>query len=260
MFFGDPYVDALGDGEGVVAGFRHVRKEFAHLLGRLDVELIHHELHAARILDRLARPDAQQHVVRLRVGPVEVVRIVRGDERQIHLAGKLDQPVVDDVLLRDAVPHHFDVEAIAEDVDKRPRGALRALVVVAQQGLRDQRRHTSGKNDQPVVMAGQKIHVDARLVVVAFEKPLRDERHEIPIADDIGCQQRDVGFVAHRAVEAAARRDIRFTPDDRNERMLVGRVIELHRPEHHAVIRQRDAGRTAVGRAAAQILDAASSI
>ena len=198
--------------------------------------------------------------MRLRVCPVEVVRVVRSDERQVHLPSELDEALVDDVLFRNAVAHNFDIKAIAENVDELARSLLRAFVIVAQKRLRAERRHTAREHDQPIVMPGQEIHVDARLVVITLEEPLRDQRDQIAIPDDIGRQQRDVGFIPHRAVEAAARCDVCFAADDRDERMLVGRIIELHRPKHHAVIRQGDPRCAAVGRAAAQILDAASSI
>ena len=70
---------------------------------------------------------------------------------------------------------------------------------------------------KPSVVLRQQIHVDPRLVVVALEEALGDQRDEIAVADQVGRQQRDVRLVAHGAVEAAARRDVGFAPDDRRQ-------------------------------------------
>ena len=73
LLLGDLDVDSLDDLERVVARFRHVREEFAHLERRLDVEFVRHEFHAARVLHGFARADTEQHVVRLRVPLVEII-------------------------------------------------------------------------------------------------------------------------------------------------------------------------------------------
>ena len=64
----------------------------------------------------LPGPDAQQHVVRLRVAAREVVRVVGRDQRQVQLAGDRDQAVVDDVFFGHPVAHELDVEPVAEDL------------------------------------------------------------------------------------------------------------------------------------------------
>ena len=87
LLLGDRDVDPIGDRQRVVAGLGNVGEEFAHLLGRLDVELVGQELHPARVLDRLAGSDAEQDVVRLCVIPTQVVRIVGGHQRQVQLGG-----------------------------------------------------------------------------------------------------------------------------------------------------------------------------
>jgi isochorismate hydrolase len=68
--------------ERVVAGVGHVGEEFAHLRGRLHVELVGHELQPALVGDGLAGADAEQHVVRLRVAAPEIVRVVGRDQGQ----------------------------------------------------------------------------------------------------------------------------------------------------------------------------------
>ena len=56
-------------------------------------------------------------------------------------------------------------------------------------------------------MLRQQLEIDPRLVIVAFEEALRDQRDEVAIADEIGGQQRDVGLFARRCG-----RDVRAAP------------------------------------------------
>ena len=160
----------------------------------------------------------------------------------IQLARDADQARVDDVLLGHAVAHHFDVEPVAEDVDVGLGVLDRGRVVVFEQRRGDHARHAAREHDQAVVVLGQQIQVDARLVIVAFEKALGDQRGEVPVADQVGRQQRDVGLFADRAVEAAARGDVGLAADDRGQAGVPGGVVELHGAVHHAVVGQRDGG------------------
>ena len=109
-------------------------------------------------------------------------------------------------------------------------------------------------------MLREQIEIDARLVVVAFEKALGDQRREIAVADEVGSQQRHVRFVAHGPVEASARRDVRLAADDRREPCIARCVVKLHRAVHDAVVGQGDAGRAVLGRAAAKAIDAARAV
>ncbi len=212
------------------------------------------------ILNRLAGPDAEQHVVRGASALFKIVRVVGRDERQVHLASELDQAVVELLLLLDAVTHDLDVEAVAEDVAVDLGGLLGPLVVVVQQRLRAQARHAAGEDDEAVVMLGQQIEVDPRLVIVALQEALRDQRDEVAVADQVGGQQRHVRLVADGAVEPPARRDVGLAADDRHERVLAGGVVELHGAEHDAVVGQGDAGGAVLRGALAERVDATSSV
>ena len=151
------------------------------------------------VRDGLAGADAEQHVVRRARPSVEVVRVVGGDERQVHLARDPNEPVVDRLLLRHAVAHDFDVEAIAEDVDDTSCASLqRRLVVVRAARLRRTSPDMQPESTiKPVVVLREQVEVDPRLVVVALEEAFRDQRDEVAVADEVGGQQRDVRLVAH---------------------------------------------------------------
>ena len=156
--------------------------------------------------------------------------------------------------------HDLKVEAIAENLAIHLRSLLRALVVVAQEWLRAQARHAARKHDQAFVVFCQKVEVDPRLVVVALEEALGNERDQIAVADQVRSQERNVGFLARRSVEAAARRQIGFATDDRHELVVARGVVELERPEHNAVIGEGDARRALVGGAPAQRIHATCAI
>ena len=195
-----------------------------------------------------------------RVAFVEVVRIVGRDQRDVQLAGDLDQALVDDLFFRHPVTHHFDVEAISEDLFEDLRVLLRGRVVVLEQGRGDQTGHAARKDDEALVVLGQQVQIDPGLIVVALQEALGDERGQIPVADQIGRQQGDVGLVADRPVEPAARSDVGLASDDRGQLMVAGLVVELHRAVHDAVIGQRDRPGAALIRALAERFDAACPV
>src|SRR5581483_6548861 len=73
---------ALGDLQGADEGVRGIGEVRRHLVGGLEVELVGLEAPAARVLERVARLDAEQRLVRARVLVAQVVHVARGDERQ----------------------------------------------------------------------------------------------------------------------------------------------------------------------------------
>ena len=81
-------VAAVGDLERAPHRVLVPGKVERHLLGRLEVELVGAELPVVRVLQRVARLDAEERLVRVGVGGVEVVDVARRDERQAALGGE----------------------------------------------------------------------------------------------------------------------------------------------------------------------------
>jgi hypothetical protein len=79
---------ALGDCQGVVAGFRQVGEHFAHLLRRLEI-VLGRKPAAVRVLDVRALLDAEQHVVRRVHRRFGIVHVVGADDRQALVIGKV---------------------------------------------------------------------------------------------------------------------------------------------------------------------------
>ncbi len=67
------------------ADLRCILKQPLHLLRALDVELLRVELEALRIVHRVRGLHAQQHLVRARVLVLDVVRVVRRNQRNVQV-------------------------------------------------------------------------------------------------------------------------------------------------------------------------------
>ena len=82
----------------------------------------------------------------------------------------------------------------------------------------------------------QQLHVDARLVIIAFDEARGAELDEVLVTLLGFAQQNQVRASARRAVETAARRNIDLAPDHRMDSRLVAGLIEIHHAVHHAVV------------------------
>ena len=109
---GELEVAHLGDVERARDGVGRVGENLRHLFGRADVPLRAAEAHAVRVVDGLARADAEHHVVRLVVVAEEVVRVVGGDERDTRLLREFDEVFVDSDLVVELMILDFE-EVIA---------------------------------------------------------------------------------------------------------------------------------------------------
>ena len=130
----DVDVAALGDFQRGVTGTGDVREEFAHLLRRLEIHL-RRVAHPVLIDQQVTGADADHHVVRLVVGAVEEVHVVRGHRLEPEFRGELEQAGSDDALRHlQAVVVDFHVNVfLAVDVHQlRHRFAGLFLIAGAQ--------------------------------------------------------------------------------------------------------------------------------
>ena len=112
-------VAALGNEQRVLQRVGDVLEDNAHLLGRLQEELIAVVAQALRIVDGLARADTEQDVVRLMIALLQIMDVVGADKRKIQLACERQDPLVDDLLFLDALVLHLEEEIVLpEDVAK----------------------------------------------------------------------------------------------------------------------------------------------
>ena len=95
-------VAALGDLESPLDGGRVVVEDLPHLVAVLHVEALAVELEALRVVEVGGGTDAEQRIVMGMVFVLEVVRVVRGDERDVQAGGHLDELGVHLILGGDA--------------------------------------------------------------------------------------------------------------------------------------------------------------
>ena len=90
-------------------------KERPHLRLGLDVRFLAGEAEPLGIIEVAAGADREQDVVRFRVFPLEVVRIVGGDDTEAELAPESEHALGDRPFLGDAVLLDLQPEAVGTE-------------------------------------------------------------------------------------------------------------------------------------------------
>jgi hypothetical protein len=253
---GEPDVAPLRDEERVVARLRQLAPDGAHLLRRLEVELVGVELEALGVGQRRPGLHAEQDGVGLRVLGPGVVQVVGRDQRQAEVHREAQKVLLDAALDAEAVVHQLAEEvALAEDVAELG-GGLHGLLVLAeaQPGL-DLARRAAGGRDEPLAVPVQQLAVHPGLVEVPLEAGQRRHPEEVVHAGRVLGQQRHVRVRAgaRDVVPAAvappdagavlpggAGRQVRLDADDRLDAVLLRLLPELVGAEDEAVVGRRD--------------------
>ena len=237
-------VDHLGDPARVEERVALVREERRHLRRGLQVELGRLESHPPGRVDLVAGPHAEQDVVRLRLRLVDVVEVVRHDERQVRLGREPEELLVEPALLRQAVVLQLEEEpSLAKDLAVLAGEAPGGLPVVDLERLRDLAAEARGQPDETLGVTGQVLAVDPRLVVVAVDVRVGDEPAEVPVADVVLGEKDEVErlgvglalLVAHRPA-----RDVRLHADDRADPARERRLVERDGPVERPVVREAE--------------------
>jgi hypothetical protein len=251
---------AFGDLERVPYGDGHVVEELEHLPRVLDVEARAVELEALGVVERLPRLNAEQRLVRMGVARVQVVGVVRSDQREPELLVHVEQLAVHRILRGDPVALELQVEPVPEDA----LVGLELLPGLAHAPVQDRARHArgeaAGRGDQPLVVCAQEIEVDPGLVVEPLHEPLRDERDQVAVPPLVHREQEEVVHAVEAAglgipVEARALRHVDLAADDRLHAAPDRRLVELDRSEQVAVVGHRDGRHPRGPRPLHQLLD-----
>ena len=235
-------VHHLGDPARVPVGLDLVREEGEHLRRRLQVELGALELQPVRRVEVAAGPHAEEDVVGVGLRLVDVVEVVRHDEREAGLRRQAEELRVEAGLLGDPVVLELQEEvARAEDVAVLAGQGPGQLPVVDLERLRDLPAEAGGEADEALGVAGQELAVDPRLVVVAVEVGVGEEPAEVPVADEVLGQEDQVEGLRvglPLAVAHGPAGDVRLHADDRLDPLGPGGLVEGDRAVEGAVVGQ----------------------
>ena len=241
-------VAARGDLQRAPHRLLVAREVERHLLRRLEEELIGVELPVVRVLERVARLDAEQRLVRARVFVPEVVHVAGRDERQARLARELRQAGVDPRLDLEARVLHLDVGRVAPE-DLREPVEVGAGVVgpVLLERLADAAGEAAGERDQSLRVPLEQLPVDPRLVVVALEVAGRGELDQVRVAGVVLGEQREVRVAL--LLRVAVLGDVELAAENRLDSDLARLLVELDRAGERAVIGERHRRHLELGRA-----------
>ena len=243
---------------------RVLREERRHFVRVLDVELLRFELHAGRVIDRLAHLNGHQDVLRAGVRAGQVVRIVCRNKVEIQLFRQLIQALVYLFLLFDAVVLNFEIEMLAvEDFEELLADFVGFVHVSVRNRAGDRAREARGHTDKSLAVLAQQLHVDARLHVEAFGKRERHHMNEVFVAGHVLAQQDKMAVplaVDIAAVVARMRREIDLAADDRVNALRLAGAVEVDYAVHDAVVGQRTRGLAEGGDTVHELFDAARAV
>ncbi len=217
------------------------------LFGGLHVELVRAEPHPGRIRDRLPRLEAEKDLLELVVPRIQVVAVVRRDQRSPRPARQRDEERVHLQLVRKAVVLDLDIEAaVGEDRPVLFQDFERLRLALGPHRERDLALQARRRRDQPLGVSPQQLLVDPRSVIEPFRVGEGGELQEVPIPDPVFRQKYQVVGVFARGgdfpLRARSRSDVDLRPEDRLHASQKGLFVESDRPHHPAVIGDGNGG------------------
>ena len=240
---GDLEIDHLRDAQSVFEGLGDLGEKRGHLVRALHVELWGVEAHPPRLVALAVGADAQEDVVGLGVGALQVVHVVGADEGQPRPLRHRDQGLVRDLLLGDAVILQLEIEAPRpEELSVAQRDAL-GLALLAHEDEAGNLAGDAGRaRDEPLRVPREKLEVYPRLVIEALGIGGGGQLEEVPVALGVSGEQDEVpilvAVLGARALEARAPRHVELHSDYGLYPRFPAGVVELYGSEHVAVVGQ----------------------
>ena len=258
----ESHLTALGDLLAVFNGFGKMGEYGPHFRLALDVQLFGVHAHPAFVLQGLTGLDAQKHLLRRRVLPVQVVAVVGGYHGDARFLRNAHQPWQHGLFLRNAVIHQLNIVVIPAEKLLHMQGVGLGVVIAAfQQHFGQIAAQTGGQADQPLGVLLQQVVVDAGLIIEALGKTGADQLDEILIARVVFAQKDHMAVFPGRAAffETIAA-DIDLAADDRGDAGVPAGVIKIHRAVHDAVVGDGGVGEAQLLQAADQRADAVGTV
>ena len=221
----------VGDLERILENVRPRLEVIRDLRRALEVQTAI-VVHPVGVVPILAESDAEQHVVSVVIGALEEVRVVRRDDGQPELIPEIEDPLVELRLAFRLVRLHLEVVAALEQLGVPRRGLASGVESVIHEMLRDFTGQAGRRDDQPFVVLGEQLAVDARLRIKAFGVCERRELDQILVPGHVPREQHQV-VVCLRARRGSrlrppvSWRDVRFHADDRFDLRFLGLLLEL---------------------------------
>ena len=238
-------IDAIGDLERIRDRLGMVREKRPHFVRRFEIKL-RRITHPPFVLHHLAGADADHHVVRLVVAPLQKMHIVGRDQAEPEFLREARQHLVAFVLRLDAVVVHFQKEILrAEDVAKFRHALARFGQIVRLDRHVDFALEATAQSDQTGRMRREQFLVDPRFVMESVEVRRGNQLHQIAIAGLVLRQQGEmVSRVALiiRPVLDRSRRHVRLAADDRFDTRLGRFLVKFDRPVQIPVVGDRHRG------------------
>ena len=253
----------LGDFDRVVRGLGPLGEEGAHLLLAFEVELLRLEAHSLGLGDGLARLDAHEHVLEVRVGLIYIVRVVREGERDARLVAHAQEAGGGALLIAYAVALYFKIEVLAEELAQLERALLRGVVLPVYYLLRYLAREAAGEADKPLAVLAQELPVYARLDVKALYEAHGDEIAEVAVPRLVLAEEDEVRIAVVDAVLAAralARGDVDLAADYGLYARGAAGAVKVDGAVHDAVVGYGEGAEAELLRALGEGVDAAGPV
>ena len=168
------HVTTRGNVDGAAQGIGNLAEHLGHLRGSLEIELVGGEFHAVRVAHGLSGLDAKQDFLGVRVFVVQVMAIVRGNQRDARFLRETNQLRIHALFDVQPLILNFQKEiAFAENVAQAIRVFTRLLVLLLDHGFGNHAAKASGKGNQAFAVFRQEVVVNTRLVIKAFEEASR---------------------------------------------------------------------------------------
>ncbi len=225
-----------------------IAEKLLHFLGRLEIDLIRVVAHPVGVGDHLAGLNTEQGVMGIGILLAQVVTVVGDDQGNACFAGDSSDFRYQLGFFFQAVVLDLEIEVSFAENLRQLAGGCHRFVRPAVEQIPVHLAFEAGRSrNQAFVVLTEQFFVDAGSMVEAFKEPGTGQFHQVLVAGVVLSQQDHMKaaigvFVRWFLIKSASTRHIRLAADNRLDPRLGRLFVELDRPEHIAVIGDREGG------------------